>query len=76
MKETHKLTLHKLIDFFKKTEHNLTEEVEHNPSLKAFWDEMIEEIPDLITDLEEILADAELVAAEAGDVILEAGEIL
>jgi hypothetical protein len=61
MKETHKLTLHKLLAFIKKTEHDLVDEVEENPSLKAFWDEMTEEIPDLITDLEEILADAEIV---------------
>ncbi|MDR0876002.1 MAG: hypothetical protein LBN12_07330 [Clostridiales Family XIII bacterium] len=76
MKETHKLTLHKLIEIFKKTELGLAEEVEKNPSLKAFWDEMAEEIPDLIADLEEILAEAESVAAEAADVIIEAGEIL
>jgi ATP phosphoribosyltransferase regulatory subunit HisZ len=76
MKETHKLTLHKLLEFIKKTEHDLVEEVEETPTLKAFWDSMIEEIPDLITDLEEILTDAEIVATEAGEVILEAGEIL
>ncbi|GHU66724.1 hypothetical protein AGMMS49983_16890 [Clostridia bacterium] len=76
MKEKHQHTLRKLLELFKKTEHELAEEAEKNPQLKAFWDSMTEEIPDLLADLQEILAAAEIVSEEAGDVILEAGEVL
>ena len=82
MKEYHIHTLSKLLEILKETGHNLVHEVEEIPSLKAFWDTMYDEIPDLVSNLEEILAEAkdvaievgEEVASEAGEIALEVGE--
>ena len=51
MREVHISTLHKLLEFLKATGHNLVAEVEEIPSLKSFWEQMFDEIPELITDL-------------------------
>ena len=76
MNESHIATLHKLHEYLSKTGHNLINEVEEIPSLKAFWDTMIDEIPDLLSNLEEILEEAGTIAAETGEEMVEAAELM